>query len=29
MAKNHMIQKQAVIDAMNSTNYEYEDDNKK
>jgi len=29
MAKTHMIQKQAVIEAMNSTNAEYEDDNKK
>ncbi|XP_015372998.1 PREDICTED: uncharacterized protein LOC107168191 [Diuraphis noxia] len=26
MAKTHMIQKQAIIEAMNSTNAEYEDD---
>lgn len=29
MANTHMIQKQAIIEAMNRTNVEYEDDNKK
>jgi len=29
MAMTYMIQKQAIIEAMNSTTAEYEDDNQK